>query len=51
MVNPPKTYLLNPENKTCTLKSSICMQIAPRSCRHETHKNNENTEHTHTQKQ
>ena len=44
MVSPPKTYLFNSENNTCAFKSSICMQNAPQSCRHETQRNNENNE-------
>ena len=45
MVSPPsKTIPFNPDNYTCTLKSSICMQNAPQSCRHETQRNSENNE-------
>ena len=41
---PPKKHLFNPDNYICTLKSNICMQNAPHSCRHDTQRNNENNE-------
>ena len=44
MVSPKKTYLFNPDNYTCAHKSSICMQNAPQSCRHDAQRNNGNNE-------
>ena len=52
MVSPPpkKNYLFNSDNYTCTLKSNICMQNAPHSCRHDTQRNNENNENNENNK-